>query len=387
MKKVILVLLTLVTFSLQAQTTFTYDGVGDWDDENLWSPSYPGTTINDLDEVIITAASEVIIRFITINGTVTNEGYIHHKSSFKVNGLFINNGEVKSSSSIDVGGEAINNGTWQSNSFFDLRDGGSFINKDQFSSLSFFKIHSGGILTNEGVLTNTSVVFENFGSLINNGIHNIVAGIKGSNVSHTSDVELNKSIRPNTTNSDIGTYTFNNSFTLGDNGAFYVDIETNSSADALIIGETATLKGVLIVTLLEDENQIVFDPEVGTQYTIITAETITGTFSAFRLPELMGKEFNIVYNPTSVVLEVIEPLGFSNNELNAKVDFYPNPTKDVVHVNGLTQEKKAILYSSNGIQLKTIDLSPANSQIDLSALFSGFYYILIGDTNYPIIKE
>ena len=67
----------------------------------------------------------------------------------------------------------------------------------------------------------------------------------------------------------------------------------------------ATLDGALHVTLFGG-----LEPAIGNTFTILTADTRGGQFATTNLPAFgCGKTWNIVYNPTSVVLEVVAEAG------------------------------------------------------------------------------
>ena len=73
---------------------------------------------------------------------------------------------------------------------------------------------------------------------------------------------------------------------------------TPASYDHLIITQTATVSGVIAPALIDG-----YIPTVGETFTILTANTITGTFSSIDLSAVGGwRTFQVSYFPTSIVL-------------------------------------------------------------------------------------
>lgn len=269
MKQILLILFTIFTFSIQAQTTYTYNGIGNWTDQANWSPSYPGTTLAATDEIIITVGSEVVALYYTINGKLINRGKLTNNS------FATNNGTV------------INLGTFQSNSFF--KNNSIFTNQNIFQSGSFFDNY--GTFNNEGTLTNSSIgtnsgTINNTGVfIINSSFHNndiilndgsivINSTLSGNNTSHSNNFNLTNGLSPGKTNSlKLGTYVFDADLFFENNAKLYIDINSTEN-DLVTVSNVATLNGRLDVTLLEDYN-----PVIGSEFTILTANTITGTFS------------------------------------------------------------------------------------------------------------
>jgi YVTN family beta-propeller protein len=86
-------------------------------------------------------------------------------------------------------------------------------------------------------------------------------------------------------------------------GAYNVKIggATAGQFDTLTMTGAATLGGPLNVSLISS-----FLPAVGNSFTILTAASVTGTFSSTNLPALTtGLGWQVTYNPTNVVLSVM----------------------------------------------------------------------------------
>jgi hypothetical protein len=85
-----------------------------------------------------------------------------------------------------------------------------------------------------------------------------------------------------------------------------LDIELAGSGfgevDLLRVIDDASLDGALAVTLLNG-----FEPLLGNTFTILSTEVgnITGSFATEIMPYFKGRTFDVLYNPMSVVLEVV----------------------------------------------------------------------------------
>jgi Tol biopolymer transport system component len=66
-----------------------------------------------------------------------------------------------------------------------------------------------------------------------------------------------------------------------------------------VVGDL-TLHGELVVSLING-----FTPGIGQSFTILTADDVDGTFATELLPTVPGRIFDVIYNPTSVVLAVL----------------------------------------------------------------------------------
>ncbi|GGG35722.1 hypothetical protein GCM10011344_40760 [Dokdonia pacifica] len=422
MKKLLLVFICIIsiTNTLQAQTTYTYTGTGDWTDTANWSPSYPGLFIPNGDTAIISAGSQATVpngsggisiegrididgiliinttsSFSTISplfnirinstGTLQNNSTIFNDGNFINSGMLINNGFINndrlfssggsgdfnnqnvirnrtggemnlsssspfvnmnsgiindfggqltllglnltgnfsnsgsitffnagffgtltntdtgtiaspaSSFTIQSGGTIINDGTINSIRNFTISNGGTLTNSGFLNINNFtFTISSGAILTNSttGAITNNATLnTSSLGTLINGGT------LLGDNISHGGDFSNAGMVSPG---NSIGTYTFNMGYTHQSTAILTTEIESTSNFDAVTVTAAATLSGTLDVSLVNG-----FTPSVGDTFTILTANSISGTFTTTNLPA--GYNWNINYTATEVILEVSAP--------------------------------------------------------------------------------
>ncbi|CAM3854875.1 MULTISPECIES: T9SS type A sorting domain-containing protein [Flavobacterium] len=399
MKKTLLFALTIIAFSLNAQTTFTYTGIGNWTDQANWSPSYPGTTLGATDEIIITVGSEVKVSEYTINGKLINRGKLINSFLVVINGELSNEGEIESNSTFTNNGTVTNTGTFLSRSFF--RNYSLFSNQNIFNSYSFFNNYatfnneanftSISFATNEGTLNNTGIftIYSNFfnnailyndGTIINSSI------LSGNNTSHSNNFNLTANLSPAVShNLKIGTYVFDADLFFENNAKLNIDINSTEN-DLVTVSDAATLNGQLNVTLLDG-----FDPIIGSEFTVLTASNITDTFTTLNFPDLgYDKEFVVIYNATSVVLKVVDSSTLGAEEFlteNLKLTIYPNPAIDNIIVKGITQSEKVTIYSILGIQVKQTTINQTNNSIDISNLNKGTYILSIGNKHQKFIKH
>jgi len=380
MKQLLLLTILIFSKSLSAQTTYTYTGIGDWTETTYWSPSYPGITIDETDEVIISNDSEVSLLYGTINGKLTINGELETSSTLTINGELTINGYLNNRSTLIINGTAINNGTHLSSSF--LRIYGQYTNKETLTLNSFSNIYPDGVLNNEASMT--SILFYNDGTLNNTGTYTNNSSLYGNNNIHTSDFTNNRTLIPGSNSNSIGTYNFDANLSLTNSATLTTEIESTTEVDLVNVNETATIGGKLKVNLLED-----YDPAIGTTYTILQANAITGTFSTIEYPDLgTDKEFSITYNTDNIVLEVVaSTLSIDpDNELN-NIAIYPNPTSGILNINNTNTVSQIDIYSVLGKKIKTFTLSVGNNSIDVSDLKNGIYMLSINKNLYKFIKN
>ncbi|MBP5421081.1 MAG: T9SS type A sorting domain-containing protein [Paludibacteraceae bacterium] len=79
---------------------------------------------------------------------------------------------------------------------------------------------------------------------------------------------------------------------------------------------------------------------------------------------------------------------FSNNKEIAKntLCIYPNPTQDVIVIDGLEKNETTRIYNLQGILLKTVQASE-KTLIDVSSLAKGTYLLQVGTQIVKFIKD
>ena len=114
--------------------------------------------------------------------------------------------------------------------------------------------------------------------------------------------------------SSFGTIQTTGNYSQGGNGTLDIEIEgltPDTDHDVLAVGGTATLGGMLAVETVN------FEPQIGQSFTILTAATVSQTFSTVN-PQV----WNVTYNTNSVVLTYVGPgCGtFAATDLDADCD-------------------------------------------------------------------
>ena len=73
------------------------------------------------------------------------------------------------------------------------------------------------------------------------------------------------------------------------------------------------------------------------------------------------------------------------NEVNS-VSLYPNPANNKLHVKGLEDQHKILIYNAFGILVKTASLN-GDGEIDIESLSAGFYLLRVDGQTMKFIKE
>lgn len=129
MKNIYYSFLILIAFAFHLQEakattyTFTSFSAANWSTESKWTPSYPGTTIDADDEVIIFGLCRMN-KNINLEGTLTVDWGNLRVNSGKT--LEINGGSVTIEASLYIEGTLINGGTLTNNGTLSLKSGGVF---------------------------------------------------------------------------------------------------------------------------------------------------------------------------------------------------------------------------------------------------------------------
>ncbi len=149
-----------------------------------------------------------------------------------------------------------------------------------------------GALVNNGGFTNNNI-FENSGTFSNPGI------LSGSNTSHNQDFTNTGTLSPGNTTASIGTYVLNNNYTHNNVAILDIEIESATEFDVIAVSGVANLSGTLDVSLPTG-----YAPQQGDVFTILTANSISGTFDTLNLPSPNGQIWEVDYNPTNVTIRV-----------------------------------------------------------------------------------
>jgi hypothetical protein len=112
----------------------------------------------------------------------------------------------------------------------------------------------------------------------------------------------------------LGALNISGAYQQNPNGELQIELASASSYDQLLITGNAALGGKLTVTLAGG-----FIPTFGQTFKILTAGSVSGTFGTEILPAVPNFMFDVVYNPTSVVLTLLSVVSGDYNG-NGAVD-------------------------------------------------------------------
>ena len=76
-------------------------------------------------------------------------------------------------------------------------------------------------------------------------------------------------------------------------------------------------------------------------------------------------------------------LNIANNEIDNNITIYPNPIKDILHINSTTNIKGATIYNLLGKKI----LSSNIKEIDLSNIESGMYIITVTTIDNKVVSK
>jgi hypothetical protein len=319
--RVFLLSIFVCTCYLSFATDYVFTGSGDYSDPANWAgglvppttlPSGSTITING---TAITSSSQELqdlgendgVITVSVGGSLTlnNGTQFSNAGSVIVNGTLVSNTtfEAYPGSSITISGTFDNQG-WIGNDGTITINGGTWQNKNTGTLDNTF-----GIPDFPGI-----IVVDCGGSIDNSGIFNVgntTFNDCSAGLTNSGTLAGNSTVTGNLTNAGIlapgnspGLYTVTGNYSATATATHNFEIEGTTFAeyDRLDVTGTATLGGVLNVSLGGG-----YTPSGAYDLPIITASSITGTFSSVNLP--VG--YTIVYNSNNVTLRFGTPLPVS----------------------------------------------------------------------------
>lgn len=376
-------LVCIITIQVSA-TTYTKTGYQySWTNTVGWSPSYPGTTINAGDTVIIPSNSRININAgtsITLNGVLIIEQFQGVNTAMYMYGdgamtvgttgkiickdyIGMNNvSKLEVYGSVDIG-----NGLWETLYMEDssevmIHTGGQLWAEDSiyngYAGSTATKITVNGTLVNDGTLWNNGSIF---------GTGSIVTTLSNLNGNITGAGYVAPGLSPGELKVDFD-------ITLPAQGHLNMELGGHTPGTQYdVLGGTGDkiLNGTLNVSLYGS-----FTPIAGDEFTIVTGGQVTGTFSTVNYPTVSGISWQIYYNANNVKVKAMGPSGL--NEIDpAQLNIYPNPVRDEFLVSGLGNDSYPYrIWSINGVLLQQGELSN-QSPIRLNAIHAGYYFVEI----------
>ena len=80
-------------------------------------------------------------------------------------------------------------------------------------------------------------------------------------------------------------------------------------------------------------------------------------------------------------------IGFKNATGTSSVFVFPNPVKEMLTVNGVQENATINLYDLNGVLLQSVSAQENATNIYVSALQQGMYFLQIGEQVVKFIKQ
>jgi hypothetical protein len=88
-------------------------------------------------------------------------------------------------------------------------------------------------------------------------------------------------------------------------------------------------------------------------------------------------------------MSLVKSLNFNTTILNddpgISLQFYPNPSKNILYFNGIDQESKIKIYTSQGSLIYDNQIN--NAQLDVGTFDAGIYYVYIYQDDISIVKK
>ena len=266
-------------------TDFTFDGIGLFSDESLWSPTYPGTFISSEHSITISSESICTIPVGTLvnnQGSFTNDGEIIAENTFGngIGGFMINNGLLHCLSTFENFGELINNG--------------SIIAESTFSSQGFSNLTNASTGT---IVNNTSFV----ATTINGNNNWFLGAFHGEGDIFVEDYPNEGVISPGFS---PGILNFKSGLNLQNPGSLKIEIAGTAGPgnplghDQINVTGDLNLGGNLEVIVLNE-----FEPNGSEKWTIAKG-SISGDFNSVTLPTSSEFFYALDYQSDSLVIEL-----------------------------------------------------------------------------------
>jgi|GEM_PF-5263303 len=401
MKKIFTtVILFFSSTLLMHATTYTYTSTNysqsDWTLVSNWSPSYPGSTINSGDSVIVSGWVKVNVN-VQMDGTMLATNYVRSfydgitvlgNNSLIVGstGTIYNEGHIKTfnTSRLEINGYVELSGNTadclmleDSSTVIIHPNGNLYIEDSIFVNYSSWLPATQCVLTVNGTITNDGIIYNLSNSVIN-GTGSIVTSSSTSNGIIVGSGSVAPGLSPGELKTDFD-------YALSSNGI--LDIEIGgiiAGTEYDVLGGTGnkTLDGTLNVSLYNN-----FIPTAGYTYTIVKGSSISDTFNAVNYPPLPNNMiWEIEYTSDEVILKVNAATAVSQSKLASNVKIYPNPSKGILQIDGLkNQEFSYAVYSVSGSILQSGKLN--SPSLKLNTITNGFYeLVLISAKGERIVK-
>lgn len=152
----------------------------------------------------------------------------------------------------------------------------------------------------------------------------------------------------------------------------------------LINIDAIDLNNVMLVSYTGSGYEVFETNNGGVLWSATNLGTITGYVNDISFPDfnnawVVGNNGNIYKYGSATNIKT------EKNETNFSI--YPNPSKDMITINSNIQIGEIIISDILGNTVYTENVKNNEQTIDLSLLYSGIYFITVGNTTKKIIKE
>ena len=183
-----------------------------------------------------------------------------------------------------------------------------------------------------------------------------------------------------------GTFHVTNNFNISNPGILSIDIVSVSDYDRIEVVGSPMMQGDIIVQCFEEL-------EIGDEFTILTSTNPINqcNFPQFVYADFLASsyEFEVICNPTSVVLRLNDEIILGTNDNNNTdqiLKVFPNPVTDelIIHISddviGSSDNISARIFTLLGTEVSVRLINHPIEAIDVSGFASGLYLIdLISD--------
>ena len=391
--KLLLLMLVLTASKTFSQTTFTFNGIGDWTNTANWSlGNYPGTTV-DANEIVEIYGKATI----AIGTTITNNGSIlsgsnANNESAEVNilGSFVNNKTINFSRAIitvsananittNATSEMIITNSSKLNNFGSITILGGIIS---INSLSSSIINDGsGTMTNFGALKVLSGTFENKStannSVINNGLFEITSGSVINRGIFFNNTNGNLLVSRTFTNESTGRINNSGVITVTGFGSALINSGSLINNNKINLEDSSKLNMAISSSVFTNEGDVL----------VSSNSTIENNSSNFSLDNGIIKNAGTINNNSSILINgfgELENNGTLNNNFGAPINNFGRLSGiNAVHSGSFTngsylspgnRNDATGLYKLDSSSTSYIQTATGSLDIDLAGNIAGDNY-------------
>ena len=235
----------------------------------------------------------------------------------------------------------------------------------------------------------------------------------------TGDMVDDSGLSTTATVQNVNSVTHNGDFGEGNAWATATEIGGGYTANGgttpvftLSLGDSYNVSGLVIwgypLFSLHEAKDIMleFSTDGGSTYTggtenVVSATPLGGnsnaailTFSQVRTANFVRMSFTDDHGGGRIAMGEVKFVGALSATLSAhtavlnSLKLYPNPTSEFIYVSNLKENVKARLYNFLGKELKQIELTSSNNEINVGNLSSGLYFLSINNSDvFKFVKK